>query len=527
MSAGAGAGAVRELSAAARIALLEPGEREELLEGLDQRALLTDPYFWLRPSQLVPLNAGGDFDLCIALAGRGWGKSRVLSEWVRHKVRTLPAGARGALVARTAADVRDVLIHGVSGILACCSEDEKPLWEPSKRLLTFPNGTSMLAFSSEAPDQLRGPQFDFAIADEIASWYYLPDESGLTAWDNLRLATRLGDVPQIVAATTPRRTPFMRALMKLVSDARTLLIRGRTADNEANLARAYLDVVYGLYSGTRLAQQELEGELLEDAENALWSEDLIESNRILDIPVHDLRVVAVDPSVAERPRDECGIVCLAGTSERELHERRVYVLEDATVHGSPAKWAQAVVDCCHRWSVRVVVAEGNQGGELVAGAIRGIDPELRVVVVHARVNKKTRAEPVAVMYESGQGRVKHVGVFPELESQMTSWEPSDSKASSPDRLDALVWGVTALAIKPVAGLVGGSLRSRGRASRARLPEGRLITPGLTVPGAELVGSAAGGVGGASGGYAARVLSDMRLGARRAGGRRLSSVRLPR
>ena len=150
------------------------------------------------------------------------------------------------------------------------------MWEPSKRLLTFPNGTSMLAFSSEAPDQLRGPQFDFAIADEIASWYYLPDESGLTAWDNLRLATRLGEVPQIVAATTPRRTPFMRALMKLVSDARTLLIRGRTSDNEANLSRQYRDVVYGLYAGTRLAKQELDGELLEDAENALWSEDLIE-----------------------------------------------------------------------------------------------------------------------------------------------------------------------------------------------------------------------------------------------------------
>ena len=232
------------------------------------------------------------------------------------------------------------------------------------------------------------------------------------------------------------------------------------------------------------------------------------SNPDLDLPEHDLRVVAVDPSVAERPRDECGIIVLAGTAERELYQRRVYVIEDATVHGSPAVWAQAVVDAARRWSVRVVVAEGNQGGELVSGAIRALDPELRIVVVHARVNKQTRAEPVAVMYESGQGRVKHVGVFPELESQMTSWDPSDTRTGSPDRVDALVWGVTALAIKPVSGLVGGSLRTRGGLARRRLPEGRIVPPGLGSLGGVAQGSE---IARASGGYAARVLAGMRAG----------------
>lgn len=495
---------VPEMSLAQKVAMLPPDQQEEILAELPQEELLYDSGFWLRPSQLLPIERGDEWDLGIALAGRGWGKTRVLAEWVRHKVRTLPAGSRGALVARTAADVRDVLVNGVSGIIACCPPDDRPLWEPSKRLLTFPNGTSMLAFSSEAPDQLRGPQFHFAIADEIASWLYLPDESGLTAWDNLRLATRLGDVPQILAGTTPRRTPFMKALMSKSTDPRTLMIRGSTRDNELNLARTYLDVIYGLYSGTRLADQELGGELLEDAENALWTQDLIDSTRLFEAPDHELRIVAVDPSVAEKPRDECGIMVMGGTAERALEQRQVYLLEDASLHGSPAKWAQAVVDAAARWMVRTVVAEGNQGGELVANAIRTLDPNLRVVIVHARVDKKTRAEPVALMYEQGRGRVHHVGVFPELESQQTTWDPSDSKAKSPDRVDALVWGATALAIKPPSGMLGGVLRTHGAASRRTLPVGRLPIVGAGI-------TQIGGGPTATGGYAQRVLRGGRLG----------------
>jgi phage terminase large subunit-like protein len=369
----------------------------------------------------------------------------------------------------------------------------------------------MLAFSSEAPDQLRGPQFHFAIADEIASWLYLPDESGLTAWDNLRLATRLGETPQILAGTTPRRTPFMKALMERAKDVRTLLIRGRTRDNELNLARTYLDVIYGLYSGTRLARQELDGELLEDAENALWGQELIDSTRLLEAPDHELRIIAVDPSVAEKPRDECGIMVMGGTAERALEKRQVYLLEDASLLGSPAKWAQRVVDMAAKWAVRVVVAEGNQGGELVANAIRTLDPNLRVEIVHARVDKRTRAEPVALMYEQGRGRIHHCGVFPDLESQMTTWDPSEARAKSPDRVDALVWGATALAIKPPSGLLGGVLRTRGAASRRTLPATRLPVKGMP-------GAVSGGEPSASGGYAQRVLAGRGLGVVRRGRR---------
>lgn len=434
--------------------------------------------------------------------------TRVLSEWIRHKVKTLPAGSRGALVARTSADVRDVLVNGISGIMACSPPDERPTWESSKRLLTFPNGTTMLAFSSESPDTLRGPQFNFAVADEISAWLYLPDESGLTAWSNLRLATRLGDVPQILAATTPRRTPFMQDLIKQYSNPRTLLIRGSTRDNELNLSKTYLDVVYGLYAGTRLAAQELEGELLEDAENALWSQEMFDSFRYDGgyVPDHALRIVAVDPSVADKPRDECGIIVAGATAERELMQRQAFVLDDRSLLGSPAVWAQAVVDAAHDWSVSVVVAEGNQGGELVANSIKAIDPALRVVIVHARVDKRTRAEPVSLRYE--KGRVHHCGVFPLLESQCTTWDPTDKRGKSPDRLDSLVWAITALLIKPPSGLLGGVLRSSGGASRRQIPAVRVpVLGGLNAGGVNDSGARA------SGGYAQRVLagSGGRLG----------------
>lgn len=510
-----------EMSSAQRVALLSAAEQAELMDGIDQEALLFDPYFWLRPSQLVPLERGNDFDLCVILAGRGFGKTRVLAEWARKKAMDLP-GSRGAVVARTAADVRDVLVHGQSGILAVSPAAETPLHEPSKRLLTWPNGSEALLFSSEAPDSLRGPQFDWAVADEIASWYYLPDESGLTAWDNLRLATRLGDVPQIVAATTPRRTPFLRALMKLMDDVRTLMVRGRTRDNEMNLAATYLNVIYGLYSGTRLAKQELDGELLEDTENALWSENLIESTRLLGVPEHDLRVVAVDPSVAANPKDECGICVVGATADRDLISRHVYVLEDATKWGPPNVWAQAVVDAAERWGVTTIVAEGNQGGELVSSAIHAINPALRVVIVHARVNKMTRAEPVALLWDRGRAHI--VGSQALLESQMTSWDPSDPREKSPDRVDAMVWGVTALAIKPESGLLGGAIRTGsggGLATRRTLPATRpgrgLILPG----GPGWIGAAGVGAGArASGGFAARTLAGMGLGS----GRRRRRVR---
>jgi len=466
MTSAPGAGTAHvlaNLSVAQQIALAPKDVQNTFFEEHPPETLIHEPSYWLRPSQLLPMDRGDDWSLCAMVAGRGAGKTRVMSEWSRHMAKKYP-GSRGAFVARTAADARDVLVQGESGIIAVSPPSEKPLYEPSKRLLTWPNGTTALLFTSEAPDQLRGPQFHWAIADEVASWIFIPDESGLTAYDNLQLATRLGANPQILVATTPRRTPFMKQLMSKEEDARTMIIRGTTYDNAANLSQVYLDTITGLYGGTRLAKQELEGILLEDVEGALFNQALIDATRLISVPDHRLRIIAVDPSVADKPTDECGIVVAGATTEQELFRRHVYILEDASVWGSPTVWAKRVVETAERWSVSTIVAEGNQGAALVGDAIRSLNPALRVVMVHARVNKATRAEPVAIAWD--RGHVRMVGVHPMLESQMTSWDPSDDRAKSPDRLDAMVWAVTALAVKPPAELTGGILRA-GRISAAR------------------------------------------------------------
>lgn len=344
--------------------------------------------------------------------------TRTISEWVRHKAEQMP-GSRGALVARTAADARDVIVNGESGILEVSPPEVRPEYEPSKRLLTWPNGTTALLFSSEAPDQLRGPQFHWSVADELAAWKWLPDDSGLNAWDNLRLATRLGTNPQIFAGTTPKRTPFMRQLLKAAEEEEhVLLLRGRTSDNAGNLARSYLDTIYGLYDGTALARQELDGEMLDDLEGALWSEADIEPYRITDLPSikRPLVVIGVDPTVSEKPGDETGIVVVAADGAiRELHDRHAYVLEDVTLQAPPSIWAQVVADTARRWGAPVV-AETNQGGALIKSVLTGVDPSIRILTVHSRYGKALRAEPVTLAYQ--QGRAHHVGYFPELESQM-------------------------------------------------------------------------------------------------------------
>lgn len=406
-----------EISLAQRVALLPEEERDAVLAEIDPEKLAYDPQFWLRPTQLRPINET-NWQLCVFAAGRGAGKTRTMMEWVRHMASSMP-GSRGAFVARTAADARDVLVRGDSGILAISPPSECPEYEPSKRLLTWPNGTTCLLFSSEAPDQLRGPQFHWAAADETASWKYLPDDSGLNAWDNLRLATRLGSHPQIFAATTPKRTPFMRQLLTAAEEEdHVLLLRGRTTDNAGNLAQSYLDTIYGLYRGTALARQELEGEMLDDLEGALWREEDIDEDRLQELPVirRPFVVVGVDPTVSENPGDEVGIVVVAtdGTI-RDLYRRHAYVLEDVSVQAAPGVWASVVVETAKRWGAPVV-AETNQGGALVKSVLTGVDPTVRVLGVHSKYGKALRAEPVVLAYQ--QHRVHHIGYFPDLESQM-------------------------------------------------------------------------------------------------------------
>jgi phage terminase large subunit-like protein len=454
-----------EQSLAQIVSMMPVEEQLAVLEGLSEEDLLTDWGFWGRPSQLRPIQDDEGWSVCAYLGGRGVGKTRTASEWVRHKARTMP-GSRGALVARTAADVRDVMIQGESGIIACSPPSERPLWEPSKRLLTWPNGSTAIAFSSEEPSQLRGPQFHWSSCDEWAAWKWIPDDSGLTAWENVRIATRLGKHPQVFAMTTPKRIQALKDLLQEHADHpdRIMLIRGTTMDNVGNLSPAYLDVIMGLYEGTRLARQELFGEMLDKVDGALWQDDLIDPLRVRELPSGLSIVVGVDPSVSENPRDECGIVVVGSTRDRQLFRRQAFVLEDASVHGSPGTWARRVVATAKKWNAPVV-AEVNQGGALVRGAINGIDPSIRVVDVRAHVGKALRAEPVVLAYE--QKRVHHLDTFADLESQMLSWVPGESK-KSPDRVDALVHGLTALIVKSPSGFSGGGTRARS-ATRRNLP----------------------------------------------------------
>jgi phage terminase large subunit-like protein len=270
----------------------------------------------------------------------------------------------------------------------------------------------------------------------------------------------------MVVTTTPKRVPL---LYKLIEESKqekeggskVIITKGSTMDNAGNLSGAYLDTITGVYEGTSLARQELYGEMLEDMEGALWNEEMVGSSSEMGYPNHNpLRVIGVDPSVAENPRDECGIVVCASSAESDLYKRHAWVLEDASIHGSPDVWANKVVEMARRWGCPVV-AEVNQGGALVRNAINSIDPSIKVLEVHSKHGKQLRAEPIVLAYE--QGRVHHVGYLQDLESQMYSWIPGEGK--SPDRIDAMVHAMTAMLIKPPPGFSGGKLRAKSFASR--------------------------------------------------------------
>jgi phage terminase large subunit-like protein len=445
-----------------QLALLSDEERLEALADIDPDSLLWDWTVWARPEQLAP--PGTDWNVWLVMAGRGFGKTRLAAEWVREQAKYTNTGQRRfALVARTAADVRDVIVEGESGIINVSPPSEKPLYEPSKRRLTWPNGNTATLFTADEPDGLRGPQFTHAWGDEIAAWRQTPDAAGMTAFDNLRVGTRLGANPQMVVTTTPKRVPL---LYKLIEESRTdkgnvIITKGSTMDNAGNLSASYLDTITGVYEGTTLARQELYGEMLEDLEGAMWNEEMVEEARHAVYPISTpLRIIGVDPSVAENPRDECGIVVCASTADHDLYKREAWVLEDASLHGSPDTWARKVVEMARKWGCPVV-AEVNQGGALVRNAILSIDPTIKVLEVHSKHGKQLRAEPIVLAYE--QRRIHHVGYLQDLESQMYSWIPGEGK--SPDRIDALVHAMTALLIKPPAGFSGGKIRAKSFGDR--------------------------------------------------------------
>lgn len=371
------------------------------------------------------------------LGGRGAGKTRAGAEWVRARAlgtwpETGPRAARIALIAPTLGEARAVMIEGKSGLLAIHADDERPVYEPSKRQLTWPNGALAQVFSADEPESLRGPQFDAAWCDELAKWKYAD-----LVWDMLAFGLRLGDNPRVLVTTTPRPTPLLK---RLLADALTVVTRTKTADNRKQLARSFWRDVVARYGGTRLGRQELDGEMIDDDPDALFRRDAIEQSRQrLEPPLRRI-VVAVDPPASHgRRANACGIVC-AGLGE----DGRIYVLEDCSVQGArPAQWAASVVALYRGRNADRVVAEVNQGGAMVEAVLREVDAEVSFRAVHATKGKRTRAEPVAALYE--QGRVSHVGTFPELEDEMCSAIGNGGR--SPDRLDALVWAITDLVLR--------------------------------------------------------------------------------
>ena len=350
-----------------------------------------------------------------------------------------------------------------SGILAVSPPSERPDYKPSIRRLIWPNGNSALLLSADEPDSLRGPQAHFAWGDEVAAWRQPTKEGELSAWDNLRIATRLGGNPQILATTTPKRVKLLFDLLEeKKKNDKIWITRGSTFENAGNLAGAYLDAITGVYGGTNLALQELQGHMLDAVEGALWNDDMIAAALSLELPPWTpFRAIGVDPTVADEPGDLCGIVVTSATGERDLFKRRAWVLEDASVQGAPEVWAQQVVNMHHKWAAPVV-AEVNQGGALVKNAIHQIDPDVPVYMVHSKVGKKLRAEPIQLLYQ--QGRVKHVGKHVDLETEMVTWEPENTR-KSPDRIDALVHALTALIILPPKGFMAGPVRAKSAANR--------------------------------------------------------------
>lgn len=380
--------------------------------------LLYDWDIWARPKQREPV---GNWRVWLIMAGRGFGKTKTGAEWTRREIETERCG-RFALVGRTAADVRDVMVEGESGILHCSPPWNRPHYEPSKRRLTWPNGAIATTYSADEPDALRGPQHDGFWADEPAAWQYED------TWDQLMFGLRLGKNPRGVATTTPRPT---RLIKSLVSAPTTHVTRGSTYENRANLAPAFLEQIIRKYEGTRLGRQELEAEILDDVEGALWKRAMIEDYRVTRAPELVRVVVSIDPAItAEEGSDETGII-IAGLGA----DKHGYVLDDRSMKASPMTWANESITAYHRHKADRVVGEVNQGGDLIETTLRTIEKHISYTSVRATRGKQTRAEPVASLYE--RGLIHHVGSFPALEDQLCSWEPGISK--SPDRLDALVW----------------------------------------------------------------------------------------
>jgi predicted phage terminase large subunit-like protein len=381
----------------------------------------------------------GDWRVWLLLAGRGFGKTRAGAEFIREEVKKRRA-RRIALVASTALDARAVMVEGESGLLSIGEPEERPVYEPSLHRLIWPNGAIATTYSADEPNRLRGPQHDLAWCDELAAWRYP------AAWDMLLMGLRLGDDPRVVVTTTPRPIKLIRGLL---GDPTVAVTRGRTIDNARHLAPAFLAEIARRYEGTRLGRQELDAEILDDVPGALWSHGMIEAGRVPAPPGDLVRIViAIDPAVSSsETADETGIV-IAGRSS----DGQGYVLADVSGRYTPHQWATAAIMAYRTHRADRIVAEVNNGGEMVQATLRTVEPDVPFAAIHAGRGKVARAEPVAALYE--QGRVHHVGAFPALEDQMCAFSADFDRnvaGYSPDRVDALVWALTDLFLAPAPG----------------------------------------------------------------------------
>ena len=421
--------------------------REAVLAELpedDIEQLLHDWRFLARPEQLAP---DGSWQTWIYMAGRGAGKTRSGAEWVREKVKL--GYGRGALLAPTAADARDVMIEGESGLLSVCWENDvdhrgqlmgRPIYEPSKRRVKWANGAIVTAYSADEPERLRGPQHDFGWCDEMGAWRYAQ-----MTWDMFLFGLRLGDNPQSMITTTPRPLPIIR---QILASPGTVKTTGSTFSNRANLADQFVTKIVTKFQGTRLGRQELEGILLDDVAGALWTGEMIDAaSKYMreggGLPELRRIVIAIDPSGTAGEEDEgdsVGIVAV-GVS----HSGQIYVLQDGTIKAGPTVWAKRAVEMAERWEADCIVAERNFGGAMVEAVLKASGMKVRYKEVTASRGKVVRAEPVAALYE--QNKVHHMALMGDLEQQLMFFTSEGYLGdNSPDRADALVWAVTELAL---------------------------------------------------------------------------------
>lgn len=409
-----------------KLKTLSKDQKEKFIKSLSPEELIMIFYdwrnTWARPNQIEP---EGNWTYWLVLAGRGFGKTKLAAEWIRERVDS-GQSRNIALVAPRASDIRDIMIEGPSGLLNVFPPYQRPNYEPSKRKITFYTGAVAITYSGDEPDQLRGPNVDTAWVDELCA---MPKQEQVL--DMVAFCLRIGVNPRCVITTTPRPT---RTIKRLIHESNTFITRGSTFENRDNLSPVFFSSIIERYKNTRIGKQELYGEILDDNPKALWKEKMIEETRVIKHPELRRIVIGVDPAAtANKNSDETGIIAVGKGNDGHF-----YILDDKSCQASPAGWGNAVISVYYKYRADRVIGEVNQGGDMVEYVLKTIDRNVSFKAIHATRGKKLRAEPIAALYE--QKKCHHIGTFPDLETQMTNWDP-ENDSESPDRVDALCWAI--------------------------------------------------------------------------------------